>query len=85
MTVTPDDDLPCRELVELVTEHLEGALDPDSEQRLLHHLTECGGCEAYVEQMRVTASLAGELRAEVVPPGLQEALLETYRGQVRPA
>ena len=82
MTVTPSDDLPCRELVELVTEHLEGALDARTEQRLVDHLSECPGCASYVEQMRLTASLSGELAHEGLPPHLHRALLDTYRREV---
>jgi anti-sigma factor RsiW len=78
MSTSPDD-LPCRDLVELVTEHLEGALDPVTEQRLVRHLAECDGCQAYVQQIRSTAALAGALPAEAVTQQLRAALLSAFR------
>jgi anti-sigma factor RsiW len=56
-----DADLACRELVELVTEYLDGALDVSTRARLEAHLAECGGCERYLEQLRQTVRLAGLL------------------------
>lgn len=79
MTMTPADDLPCRELVELVTEHLEGALDQVTEQRMLQHLADCGDCETYLEQMRATAALAAALPAEELPEHLPARLAAAFR------
>ena len=46
------DPLTCRELVELITDYLEGAMPPDERARFEAHVAECDGCEAYVRQMR---------------------------------
>jgi anti-sigma factor RsiW len=46
--------LSCRQLVELVTDYLEGQLDPDRVAALDAHLKLCDGCDSYVEQMRLT-------------------------------
>ena len=48
------DDLPCRELVELVTDYLEDALAPQRRRALEEHLRECDGCAIYVDQIRAT-------------------------------
>ena len=55
----------CRELVELVTEYLDGALSPDETRRMEEHLELCGPCSAYVEQMRTTVRLAAAATAEL--------------------
>lgn len=47
-------DLACRELVDLVTEYLDGVLAPDWRAGFERHLAECDGCTEYVEQIRVT-------------------------------
>jgi Putative zinc-finger len=47
----------CRDVVELVTEHLERALADEDERRVRVHLDECGDCFRYVDQMRVTRHL----------------------------
>lgn len=48
----PAEDLACRELVELVMDHLDGRLDGDWESAVRAHLQECDGCTAYVAQIR---------------------------------
>jgi anti-sigma factor RsiW len=39
------EDLRCRELVELVTDYLEGALAPAERARFEAHVADCPGCE----------------------------------------
>ncbi len=52
----------CRELVELVTDYLEGALSPEQHARFENHIAGCDGCTTYLEQMRETIRLTGTLR-----------------------
>ena len=73
-------DLTCAELVELVTDYLEGALSPDDRARFEAHVDECGHCAEYLDQFRVTIALAGHLREEAVQPEARDALLEAFRG-----
>jgi anti-sigma factor RsiW len=47
----------CQELVELVTDYLEGALEESERARFEAHLEECDGCRAYLAQMRTTVRL----------------------------
>jgi anti-sigma factor RsiW len=70
----------CRELVELVTDYLEGALPEEERVRFEEHLSACDGCTAYLEQMRQTIRLTGMLSEEDVPPEARERLLEAFRG-----
>jgi anti-sigma factor RsiW len=57
-------DLACRELVELVTDYLEGALPPAERDRFEAHLRSCRGCAAYLKQMRDLVRVSGR-----IPPG----------------
>ena len=57
-------DLTCQDFVELVTDYLDGALDEDATNLFEHHLALCPGCETYLEQMKETASLLGEIPEE---------------------
>lgn len=72
-------DLSCRELVELVTEYLEGAMDPAERVRFEHHLVMCRGCAAFVDQMRQTIRITGTLTQDDVPEEAQETLLAAFR------
>jgi anti-sigma factor RsiW len=78
--VTVADDLSCRELVELVTDWLEGALAPAEHARVELHLAACEGCAAYVDQMRETVRTVGRLPPEALDPVVRDELLAAFRG-----
>jgi anti-sigma factor RsiW len=69
----------CQELVELVTEYLEGTLPPLELQRFEHHLATCDGCATYLDQMRRTIQLLGRLAVDDIPADEQSDLLELFR------
>ena len=73
-------DLPCQEIVELVTDYLEGAMDPALRVSFDAHLAGCPHCTHYLEQMRATIRLAGTIRADDLTPELRAGLLEAFRG-----
>jgi anti-sigma factor RsiW len=73
-------ELTCRELVELVTDYLEGALPREQRRAFERHLEGCDGCTAYVEQMRETIRLAGRVDEEALEPELRAGLLDAFRG-----
>ena len=75
-----DRDLTCIELVELVTEYLEGELSAAERQRFEEHVGSCEGCATYLEQMRQTLATVGRLREEDLSPAMQDTLLEAFRG-----
>jgi predicted anti-sigma-YlaC factor YlaD len=75
----PDtDDLPCQELVELVTEYLEDRLLSSTRVRFDEHLAQCSGCRTYLEQMRQTIRALGRLPAESIQPEARNRLLEVF-------
>jgi anti-sigma factor RsiW len=67
----------CREVVELVSDYLEGELDPAVRARLEIHLETCAPCTEYIEQMRATVRLASVAGHEQRPDAA--ALLEAFR------
>ncbi|MCW5849664.1 MAG: zf-HC2 domain-containing protein [Anaerolineae bacterium] len=77
------EELSCQELVELVTEYLEGALPPGDVERFETHLAGCRGCRNYLEQMRHTIQVVGHLTEDHVAPEAKETLLATFRGWKR--
>jgi anti-sigma factor RsiW len=70
----------CRELVELVTEYLEGALPERDRRRFDDHLRRCPNCVAYVDQVRITVATLGRLREESLSPAARDELLDAFRG-----
>ena len=69
----------CQEVVELVTDYLEGALPGDRTALFEQHLNFCEGCVWYVDELRTTVSRLGEIREEHVPPDTRERLLNAFR------
>ena len=77
--MTEDIDLTCQELVELVTDYLEGALSAQQRARFEDHLSKCTGCRNYLAQMRQTIKLAGKLSEESLTPQARDDLLGVFR------
>lgn len=76
--------LRCDELVELVTPYLEGEMTPAEVAWVEHHLAQCPGCDAYVDQMRQTIALAGRLTPDAVPAEAVDSLLAVFRASREP-
>ena len=72
-------ELTCQELVELVTDYLEGALPATERARFEEHLADCPYCRTYLEQMRQTIRLLGALPAETIAPEAESTLLSAFR------
>jgi anti-sigma factor RsiW len=69
----------CNELVELVTDYLEGTLPAGDRQRFDEHLADCDGCVNYLGQMRETITLTGTLTTDDVSPAAAQTLLAAFR------
>jgi anti-sigma factor (TIGR02949 family) len=70
----------CQEMIEVVTNYLDGALPTDERQRFERHLSYCAGCGTYVEQMRETIRQTGVApRAASLPPALRERIIAQFR------
>jgi anti-sigma factor RsiW len=78
--VSKTDDMACKELVQVVTDYLEGTLGADDRRRLEAHLEICPYCVEYVEQFRKTIEAMGSLSLESIPPERRSELLEAFRG-----
>ena len=72
-------DLTCKELVELITGYLEGALRGRQRRRFESHLAACDGCTRYVAQMEATIRATGTLTEEQVPDEQKVVLLAAFR------
>ena len=74
------DHISCSELVELVTDYLEGALASDETALFEQHLNFCEGCVWYVEQMRGTVQVTGRVAGDDIPAPDRDRLLAAFRG-----
>jgi len=72
-------DMTCTQIVELITEYLEGGLSGADRERFEEHIGFCDWCLAYLDQMRQTIATVGRLRDEDLPKELEQNLLTTFR------
>jgi predicted anti-sigma-YlaC factor YlaD len=71
--------LACQEIVELVTDYLERAMDAQLQASLEAHLAGCPHCTHYLEQIAATIRVAGSISAEDLSPEFRAGLLEAFR------
>lgn len=76
-------DLACNELVELVTDYFEGALSDEERQRFEDHVSECPGCDNYIDQMRKTIAVVGRIEVDDLSDETRSELVVAFRGWAR--
>lgn len=69
----------CREVLELITGYLEGALPTDTREAVEAHLSGCDGCTMVLAEFRRTIELTGMLTEEQVTPNQRTTLLDAFR------
>ena len=72
-------ELRCQEVVELVTDFLEGALPPAARARFEQHLRACLHCADYLRQMRTVVGALGRVAAPAPDRRHREELVAAYR------
>ncbi len=73
-------DVPCAEIVELVTDYFEGALPAETTRLFEEHLAACGKCARYVEQIRATSEALGTVSDETLSDDAWTELRNAFRG-----
>jgi len=69
----------CRQIVELMTDYLEGALSEADRKRFEAHMTDCDGCTEYLKQLRTTMTLTGRIADQSIPAKLEAELEQAFR------
>lgn len=77
--MTVPDAFTCQHTVELVTEYLEGGLEPAERLAFERHVAICPPCRGYLAQLRRVSEVAGTLSEDDVPERLRKSLLEAFR------
>ena len=81
MTQAPNtyEELSCQELVELVTDYLEGALDSATRAELEAHLELCPACAEYLRQMETTLRMVGHVPLDSLSEAAKADLMAAFR------
>jgi anti-sigma factor RsiW len=75
----PGLNIDCADVVELVTDYLEGALDEPTRNEIEAHLALCDGCSTYLEQMRETVRQLGHVPADSLSSEAAADLVAAFR------
>lgn len=76
-------ELACKELVELVTDYLEGALSAADRKRFEEHLVICDACTSYLDSIRLAIRVTGRLTEGDLLPEMERELTAAFRGWKR--
>ena len=71
--------LTCRELVELITDYFENVMPLDIRSQFERHISDCHGCKGYLDQVRQTIRLTGQLSDDSLDSDVRERLLSAFR------
>jgi anti-sigma factor RsiW len=69
----------CRDVVEMLTDYVEGALSRRDRRRLEAHLAACDACSEYLLQLRTTIELTGTLSDDDLTPEMRKEFSALYR------
>ncbi len=69
----------CREVVEVVTDYLEGTMSRRDRARFEAHLAGCPHCTEYLAQMRATLDVLGRIDPDDLAPEVRDELVALYR------
>ena len=69
----------CQDMVELVTDYLDGSLTRTDRRRFEAHLSGCDHCTEFLQQIRTTVALTGSLAGDDLNPARQGELLALFR------
>jgi anti-sigma factor RsiW len=69
----------CVEMVEIVTDWMEGALDDDTRVAVEEHLAICPDCIGYLDQLRAATALAADPADEPAPDDVKARLVAAFR------
>lgn len=70
--------LSCRQIVELVTEYLEGALSSHDRLAFERHVAICPPCRGHLAQMRKVTATARTVRADELPERVRDDLRRVF-------
>jgi anti-sigma factor RsiW len=73
----------CREMLERLSEYLDGELDPSACAEIEGHLEGCEPCIAFLRSLRTTVAHVGSLPRLTLPDDVKRACVEAYERRCR--
>ena len=76
-------ELSCADVVELLTDYVEGALQRAVADRVTVHLSRCEDCTVYLDQMSRTVAAMRDTELSGLPEGACAELVDAFRHWLR--
>ena len=73
----------CREVLDLLSDYVDGELAPETREALDRHLGACPPCEQFLRTFRTTREVCRESLAEEMPEELRSRLRAFLRENIR--
>ncbi|OGC00482.1 MAG: hypothetical protein A3G35_09110 [candidate division NC10 bacterium RIFCSPLOWO2_12_FULL_66_18] len=73
----------CREMVDLLSDYVDGHLEPTLARQLEAHLRGCTECTAFLRTFKETLALAKEAACEEMPEELKVRLRDFLRNNLQ--
>jgi predicted anti-sigma-YlaC factor YlaD len=73
----------CAELLDAVSDALDGTLAEGAQTEFDEHLRACRSCRTYVEQLKISIESLKRIPKEGRPNPRRDALIEAYRKKFR--
>lgn len=73
----------CQELVDLLADYLDGALDPRTARDLERHLDGCASCLNFIKTYKATTTWAREVSYGEMPEELKDRLASFLKAKIR--
>jgi anti-sigma factor RsiW len=77
--VIQSEPLSCQQIVELVTQYLEGGMPAERRLGFEEHIAICPPCRNYFGQFRRTIQLGKQIREDELPADVRAALVDAFR------
>jgi len=74
-------DVECRQIAELLTDYLDGALPKHTRELIEWHIEGCGPCVAFMNTFRGTLHAVRKLPEVPIPAELKQRLLAVLRSR----
>jgi len=73
----------CDEVIQLLTDYMDGELEEASQRQLDVHFKACPNCVHFMETFRFTIERTGEFRCEDIPEEVSQKLHDFLEKQIR--
>ena len=64
----------CDDVIQLLTDYVDGDLAPGECESLEHHFKACPHCDQFLRSFKQTVLLTGKIRCEDIPPECSQKL-----------